>query len=75
MATSSSVPDFSQQARMALDGAMKMLQEGATPDEVARAHAMATLGVGYSIMAVLQYLPRLEHAAAAGSRVAGTLHT
>lgn len=59
MATPSSVPAFSDQARMSLDGAMKMLQAGGTPDEVARAHAMATLGVGYSILAVFQQLPNL----------------
>jgi hypothetical protein len=59
MATPSSVPDFSMQARMALDGAMKTLQEGEETD-VARAHAMATLGVGYSVLAIFQQFPTLQ---------------
>jgi hypothetical protein len=62
---SSSVPDFSQEARKYLDQASGALVSesltGSVSDSgIALAQANATIGLGYAVLAIVQYLPRLE---------------
>ncbi len=60
MSTPSSVPNYTLEARKALEDAATVLQGNVSSAEVARAQALATLGVGYSILAVFQQLPNLQ---------------
>jgi hypothetical protein len=57
---STSVPDFSQIACEALDSATTNLQGGPNATTVAMAQAEATIGLAYAVLAVVQYLPKLE---------------
>lgn len=61
---SSSVPDFSLEARRFLNEASSALQpvegEGLRPEAVGEAQANATIGLGYAVLAVDQHLSRLE---------------
>jgi hypothetical protein len=57
---SSSAPDFSQIACEALDSATTNLQGGPTATTIAMAQAEATIGLAYAVLAVFQYLPKLE---------------
>ena len=56
---SSSVPDFSLEARKALADAATALG-GVESEPVVHAQVQATIGVGYAILAVLHELQRLE---------------
>ncbi len=62
---SSSVPDFSQEARKYLDqasGALvsESLTGSVSDSKLTFAQANATIGLGYAVLAVLQNLPPLE---------------
>lgn len=68
---SSSVPEFSLEARKYLEEAKKILAPDPPPEgqpqprarvdpDLPRAQALATLGLAYAVLAVRQYLPRLE---------------
>jgi hypothetical protein len=62
---SSSVPEFSQEAQKYLGQASEALVSesltGSVSDSrVTLAQANATIGLGYAVLAVFQYLPNLE---------------
>ena len=62
---SSSVPEFSREALRCLEAARQVLLPDPPPEGFQRrtgpdAQALATLGLGYAVLAVLQYLPHLE---------------
>lgn len=57
MATGSSVPDYYAEARKVLqEAAMQVSEPSAAQTPAERAQALATLGVGYSILAVVNQL-------------------
>ena len=62
---SSSIPDFSQEATNYLDRASGALVSESPTGSVSDsrltfAQANATIGLGYAVLAVFQYLPHLE---------------
>jgi hypothetical protein len=51
----SSVPDYSQEARRVLANAENLLKQVDPPPDPGHVQAVATVGVGYALLALLQH--------------------